>query len=134
VIRAWRHPHARGPHGAWSRPWLFTVARRIAIDHLRAAQTRPTEVGDGRLDERPDAESAIERLVDIAEVRAAVDGLPDRLRDVLIEIYFRERSVGEAAEILGVPAGTIKSRTYYAMRALRDELRARSFDGPSSGD
>jgi RNA polymerase sigma-70 factor (ECF subfamily) len=125
LIRAWRHPQARGADGSWSRAWLFTVARRIAIDHMRAAQTRPTEVGDDRLDERPEEDSAVERLVDIAEVRAAVACLPDRLRDVLVEIYFRERSVAEAADILGVPAGTIKSRTFYALRALSDALRAK---------
>jgi len=48
---------------------------------------------------------------------------------VLIEVYFRGRSAGEAAEALGVPAGTVKSRTYYAMRALRLALRARGVTG-----
>src|SRR5262245_27706835 len=50
LIRAWQHPQAR-VNGEWSRPWLFMVARRIAIDHFRATLTRPTEVGDQRLHE-----------------------------------------------------------------------------------
>jgi RNA polymerase sigma-70 factor (ECF subfamily) len=122
LIRAWRHPEARGPDGAWSRPWLFTLARRIAIDHARASQTRPPELSDDRLQERVPADDGIERLIDAGEVRAALRSLPDRLRHVLVEMYFRERSVAEAAAVLAVPSGTVKSRTFYALAALRDAL------------
>jgi RNA polymerase sigma-70 factor, ECF subfamily len=127
LVRAWRHPETRGKNGEWSRSWLFTVARRIAIDYLRAASTRPTEVGDERLDEHPVVDDSFERLINIDEVRAALTSLPPRLRDVLIEVYFLDRSVSEAADILGVPAGTIKSRTFYALKALREALLARGF-------
>src|SRR5262245_24446434 len=61
LIRAWRHPEAR-TDGAWSRPWLYMVARRIAIDRVRASLARPTEVGDERLEERPHTDDRIERL------------------------------------------------------------------------
>ena len=130
LMRAWRHPEARGATGEWSRPWLFTVARRIAIDQVRAALTRPTELHDERLDERPLLDDGYERLVDREEVRAALASLPDRLRDVLIEIYFLDHSVAEAAQALGVPAGTIKSRTFYGLRALREALIERGFLRP----
>ena len=130
LLRAWRHPEARRIDGEWSRPWLFTVARRIAIDHLRAAMTRPTEVGDERLEERPEADDRVERLIDVGEVRAALASLPDRLRDVLIEVYFRELSVAEAADVLGIPTGTVKSRTFYGLRALRAALHSRGFPLP----
>jgi RNA polymerase sigma-70 factor, ECF subfamily len=130
LVRAWRHPEGRMENGEWSRPWLLKVARRIAIDHLRAAMARPTEVGDARLDERPEVDDSIERLIDVAEVRAALASLPDRLRDVLIEVYFRERSVAEAADVLGIPTGTVKSRTFYGLRALRAALQARGFLSP----
>jgi RNA polymerase sigma-70 factor, ECF subfamily len=127
LMRAWRHPEAQLPDGQWSRPWLFTVARRIAIDHLRATLIRPVEYGDPRLDERPATEDRIERLLNAQEVRAALAALPQRLRDVLIEVYFRERSVAEAAQTLGIPPGTVKSRTFYALRALRGVLDQRGF-------
>jgi RNA polymerase sigma-70 factor (ECF subfamily) len=126
LLRAWRHPEA-ALSGEWSRPWLFTVARRIAIDHVRAAMVRPNEVIDERLDDRPELDDRYDRLVDEEEVRAALASLPDRLRDVLMEIYFRDHSVAEAAETLGVPQGTIKSRTYYGLRALREALIERGF-------
>jgi RNA polymerase sigma-70 factor, ECF subfamily len=127
LLRAWHHPEARRMDGRWSRPWLFTVARRIAIDHFRLASTRPIEVRDDDLDERPMPKDDVERMIDAAEVRAALESLPHRLRSVLIEIYFRERSISETAEKFGVPVGTIKSRTFYALRALRKALVARGF-------
>jgi RNA polymerase sigma-70 factor (ECF subfamily) len=130
LVRAWRHPEARGATGEWSRPWLFTVARRIAIDHVRAAMTRPRELGDDRLDDRPQLDDAYGRLVDREVVRDALASLPDRLRDVLIEIYFRDHSVAEAAEALRVAPGTIKSRTFYGLRALRKALMERGFLQP----
>jgi RNA polymerase sigma-70 factor (ECF subfamily) len=121
LIRAWRHPEAR-VDGEWSRAWLFMVARRLFIDHVRATLARPTEVSDERLQERPQADQSIERITEQEQILEAVLGLPPRFRDVLIEIYFRDRSVAMAAEILGVPEGTVKSRTYYALRALRERL------------
>jgi RNA polymerase sigma-70 factor, ECF subfamily len=130
LLRAWRHPEARLTSGEWSLPWLFTVARRIAIDHQRAAMVRPNELSDERLDERPEVDDRFERLVDVDAVRAALATLPDRLRDVLIEIYFRDHSVAQAADTLEVPQGTIKSRTFYALRALRDALLERGFITP----
>jgi RNA polymerase sigma-70 factor (ECF subfamily) len=130
LMRAWRHPEARGDNGEWSRPWLYTVARRIAIDQLRAAMIRPNELGDERLDERPHPEDTFDTMIDREEVRAALLALPARLRDVLIEVYFRERSVAEASQALGVPPGTIKSRTFYALRALREVLLERGFTLP----
>jgi RNA polymerase sigma-70 factor (ECF subfamily) len=44
---------------------------------------------------------------------------------VLLETYYRGKSVAEAAATLGVPAGTVKSRTFYALRALRLALEER---------
>ncbi|MGC4783561.1 sigma factor-like helix-turn-helix DNA-binding protein [Micromonospora zamorensis] len=64
----------------------------------------------------------IERARDAAEVRAALAALPERLRITLVEIYFQERSV---AEVLHVRPGTVKSRTSYALRALREALAGR---------
>jgi RNA polymerase sigma-70 factor (ECF subfamily) len=127
LVRAWRHPEARIEMAGWSRPWLFTVARRIAVDQVRAAMARPAELGDDRLDDRPLPEDDLERSIDRDQVRAALLSMPVRFRDVLVQIYFLDRSGAEAAAALGVPEGTVKSRTFYALRALRAALLERGF-------
>jgi len=127
LLRAWHDPQARTADGKWNRPWLFTVARRMAIDSIRSDRVRPGEVYDESLDARAPTGSAIERLLDGQEVRSALAALPERQRTVLVEIYFRERSVAEVAEILAVPPPTLKLRTFYALEALRAELISRGF-------
>ncbi|MEU7841620.1 sigma-70 family RNA polymerase sigma factor [Micromonospora sp. NPDC049114] len=127
LLRAWRNPEARNADGRWSRAWIFTVAKRIFIDQVRAAQARPAELSDEHIDAHAHFEDPIEQALDAQEVRAALNSLPERLRITLVEIYFQERSVAEVAEILDVPAGTVKSRTFYALRALREALAGRGF-------
>jgi len=122
MVRAWRHPEAQRADGRWSRRWLFTVAYRIAIDQIRAGHARPVELLDGHIDLHACADDDVDRLLDAREIRAAVVGLPERLRTIVIEVYYRERSVAEAAEALRIPQGTVKSRTFYALRALHDSL------------
>lgn len=131
LLRAWRNPEARNAQGHWNRAWLFTVAKRILIDQMRSADVRPTELPVSYIDDHARPDDDIERLLDAREVRAALDSLPERLRITLVEIFFRERSVSEAADALDVPAGTVKSRTFYALRAMREALLSRGFDfGP----
>jgi len=60
----------------------------------------------------------MERVVSIQTVRLALGKLSAEHREVLLEVYYREASVAEVAARLGIPEGTVKSRTYYAVRAL----------------
>lgn len=131
-VRAWRHAGVRGPDGGWSRSWLITVARNIFIDQLRAAESRPDEHYEEAFDAYARADDAIERMVDAREVRAALNALPERLRVTLDHIFLQELSVSEVADMLSVPRGTVKSRTFYGLRALRDELSTRGFVFTSS--
>ncbi|MFD9724679.1 sigma-70 family RNA polymerase sigma factor [Streptomyces sp. NPDC059072] len=119
LFRAWTHPEALESTHASMRPWLYTVARRIAIDARRARMVRPAEVGPDALEHSPAADDRTEQAVAVLDVRHALRLLSPDHRAVLHQIYFRGASVGEAAEALGVPAGTVKSRTHYALRALR---------------
>lgn len=124
LLRAWRHPQALDPARGNLRPWLFTVARRIAIDEHRARRARPVEV---ELDERG-VGMAPDRLDEAFTgwlVEDALTTLSAEHRAVLIETYFQGRSVAETARTLGIPAGTVKSRCYYALRALRLALQER---------
>ncbi|WP_432838977.1 sigma-70 family RNA polymerase sigma factor [Dactylosporangium sp. CA-092794] len=128
LIRAWNHPEARLPDGYWSRRWLFTVARRIAIDHIRAVSARPPEHPDERIEAYSGHEDDVERMLDRREVREALARMPERLRSVLVAMYFQDFSTAEAAQLLSVPQGTVKSRMYHAMRALREDLVERGFN------
>ncbi|MER5550540.1 sigma-70 family RNA polymerase sigma factor [Streptomyces sp. NPDC002793] len=122
LVRAWLHPEAFDTEYDSMRPWLFTVARRLAIDARRSRQARPTEVSDVVLEGAPAREDTADSAVHALDVREAVRTLSPEHRAVLVEIYFRGLSVGETAEALGIPAGTVKSRSYYALRLLSRNL------------
>lgn len=127
LLRAWRHPEALT--GRPVRPWLFTVARNLVVDAHRARVARggqhvPIEAGE----EGPAAVSGsddIDRALESWTVAEALADLSPQHRAVIIETYYRGRSVAEAAAALGIPPGTVKSRTYYALRALRLALEER---------
>jgi RNA polymerase sigma-70 factor (ECF subfamily) len=123
LLRAWRHPEVIGTGQAPVRPWLFTVARRVAIDMWRA-RAHGDEVSDGNESDMPDPGDCIEQTITGLDVRAALATLSAGHRQVIIEIYYNNHSVAETAHLLGIPAGTVKSRAHYATRQLRHALAA----------
>src|SRR3984885_6885099 len=122
IVRAWRHPEALADRPA--RPWLFAVARNLAVDAYRARQSRPPEVGQAMLDTLPADDDADRTLESWAVAEALAPLRPDH-RKGLVETYYRGCSVAEAAAILGIPPGTVKSRTFYALKALKVALQER---------
>jgi len=130
LLRAWRHPQALDPDrpgGTSVRAWLLTVARHLVIDGERARRARPMEVPHepdltGRA---PVAEhwrtvdDELDRILLSHEMADALLALSPDHRTVIEQVYYLDRSVAEAARALGVPEGTVKSRAYYALRALR---------------
>ncbi|GIF05946.1 sigma-70 family RNA polymerase sigma factor [Actinoplanes siamensis] len=126
LLRAWRNAHRLGAQGQQSlRPWLVTVARRIAIDEHRSANARPAETYDRELESFPTTSDETDRVLQSMTVSDALRQLSHSHREILIETYFRGRTVPEAAEVLNLPLGTAKSRVYYALRALRTALQQR---------
>ena len=124
LVRAWRHLDLLDPSAAPVRPWLFTVAQHLAIDAHRARRARPTEVGEAGLEAVPgldDLEATLDRIV----VVDALASLSPEHRAVIVETYYRGRTVAEAARVLGIPPGTVKSRCHYALRALKLALAER---------
>ena len=122
MLRAWTHRNDLDIHRS-PRAWLATTTRHLAIDAHRARRARPHEVElDHRLplitSQRADAS------IDETGVRAAVGALPWHQRRVLTEMYYRDRSAAETARILQIPVGTVKSRIFYGLRALRRTLAA----------
>ena len=118
LLRAWKHADDLAEGKGSVRGWLLTVARNIVTDRARARAVRPVEVVDtpARPPVDPDhSESVVNTMV----VLDALDQVSQEHREVLVELYYKGRSMAEAATALGVPPGTVKSRSYYALRALR---------------
>jgi RNA polymerase sigma-70 factor (ECF subfamily) len=129
LLRAWRHPESLTGSAERIRPWLFTVARNVAFDAHRARRARPAEAGpDGLMLLAVDDD--VDRALEAWQVVDALAQLSADHRQVLVETFYRGHSVAEAASRLGVPAGTVKSRTYYALRALRLILEERGVTEP----
>ena len=127
LLRAWRKAPSLEGDPASLRSWLFTVAHHLAIDEHRAAAARPENV-DPALGDVPVA-GQLDRALDAWQITEALRTLSTDHRRVLVETHFRGRSVSEAAAVLGLPAGTVKSRTYYALRALRAALEEKGWGG-----
>ncbi len=132
LVRAWQHPEALDGSRGSARAWLLTVLRRLAIDEARRRQRRPLTVpGDGIGGETAHGQPAtaeplggvtdggVDRLVDSWLVRAALERLTPEHRTVLELVVGGDLPIATAADVLGVPTGTVKSRLFYALRALR---------------
>ncbi|MEV8441345.1 sigma-70 family RNA polymerase sigma factor [Actinosynnema sp. NPDC051121] len=124
LVRAWRNAEKLERDPVLLRSWLFTVARRLVIDDRRKRSVRPQESELTPSDEAPQRDEADRTLAAIV-VAEAMNGLTEEHREAILETYLRDRTVGEAAAVLGVPPGTVKSRVYYALRALRRALQDR---------
>ena len=123
LLRAWRHPKVLDQSQGSARAWLFTVARRIAIDGWRSAASR-SEVSTDLPPEQAVPDDT-ERAVQGWLVAEALEQLSQRHREVLVLCFFQGFSVADAARRLGIAEGTVKSRTHYALRALRLALEER---------
>ncbi|HEV3362153.1 MAG TPA: sigma-70 family RNA polymerase sigma factor [Pseudonocardiaceae bacterium] len=122
LVRAWKHPEALINGKGSTRGWLLTVARNIVIDRARARGVRPTEVAE-EPSHPPIERDHSDAVVNTTVVLDAMDKLSGSHRDVLVELYFRGATVTEAAATLGIPAGTVKSRSHHALKALRELFR-----------
>ncbi|MDY7102492.1 MAG: RNA polymerase sigma factor [Actinomycetota bacterium] len=103
------------------RPWLFTIARRRAVDRLRRRYRRPERVeAPDELPEPPgvDAGDPAGAVVDRTYVTGLLGELEPDLRIAVALVHLQGCSVAEAAEIVGVPEGTVKSRLHRARRRL----------------
>jgi RNA polymerase sigma-70 factor (ECF subfamily) len=118
------------------RPWLYTIATNQAIDAQRRTKRHrmvsldrrnqtDTEGDVGSLmqllvGKEPGAASNLEREERQAWIRQAVDNLPDQLRSALALVYYQGMKYREAADVLGIPVGTVKSRLHAAILKLNE--------------
>jgi RNA polymerase sigma factor (sigma-70 family) len=131
-LRALRGLH-RLRDGAKLRAWLFGIARRTLMDRLREHYATPpmSDVDVTDLVVANDINEVTDDLEeDLAAVEEALARLPVIEREALTLFYLRELSLGEVADVLGVPIGTVKSRLFRARKLLRREVELE--DGVSS--
>lgn len=119
LLRAWRHIDRVDTRAGNPRAYLFTVARNVLTDQWRAERSRPRLVSDDATVAAVPSDEDVEAAVERWTVAEALQRLTPEHRAVVQALYFEDRSVADAARQLGMPAGTVKSRSYYAIRALR---------------
>lgn len=121
------------------RPWIYTIATNLAIDAQRKNKRHRLVSLDRQLGDESDSERAatlsdmvedaeqapVDRLLASEEqsaVREAVESLPDSYRQVLILVYFQGLKYREAADVLNIPQGTVKSRLHAAVQRVGEIL------------
>ncbi|SOD75020.1 RNA polymerase sigma-70 factor [Jatrophihabitans sp. GAS493] len=117
-IRAWRHLDRLTPEFGSVRGWLMRVAHNRVMDGYRAARCRPVTVD---IDESYGSatEDGSEDMIRKWMVTSLLKKLPELQREALVATILYDRTMAQAAQALGVPEGTVKSRVFYALRALR---------------
>jgi RNA polymerase sigma factor (sigma-70 family) len=122
-VKAWR-ALGRFRSGAPFRPWLLQIVANEARNRLRSAGRRANLALRAAAEESsggaaPSPEASLLSGEQRAGLLAAVNELPDEQRTVISLRYFLGLSESEIAETLGVPAGTVKSRTARGLERLR---------------
>jgi RNA polymerase sigma-70 factor (ECF subfamily) len=122
VLRAL--PSLRDPSRV--RAWLFGIARRAIMDGLRASYSTKATV-DEDIESVPATEDPADLTEDLAAMHRGLAELPITERDVLVLFYLKELTLGQLAEVLSVPVGTVKSRLHRARSMLRRTLIQRGY-------
>lgn len=126
-VRLWRSAGSFDPRRGTVTAFVLTMARRIAIDLWRRPSSRPFDP------EPPDAPAPgsdrSDSVVTAVAVRQAMATLSPPHREVLELSYRGDLTQAEIAQVLGIPLGTVKTRSYYALRALKLALQERGIDG-----
>jgi RNA polymerase sigma-70 factor (ECF subfamily) len=118
--RAWRHAASYDPTLASERTWLYQITRHVIIDMRRRAAVRPSLAPDDRSAEEQGAEDpSLEHAMLGWQVAAALERLSPEHRQVVRMAHFQGLTMREIAARTQLPVGTVKSRTWYALRALR---------------
>ncbi|WP_211879850.1 sigma-70 family RNA polymerase sigma factor [Pseudarthrobacter albicanus] len=119
VLRVWQQaPEITGS----LRSYLFRTARNIMIDNYRKAQRRPLEATERDLADPVDPAERVDELLNRVLMEEALLRLSAEHRGVLVALHYRRYTVQEASVQLNIPSGTVKSRAFYAVRALRTIL------------
>jgi RNA polymerase sigma-70 factor, ECF subfamily len=128
LTRVWRSARDFDPARASFRTWVYGIARNALIDVERRRAVRPPLAHGEPADDHRFSDEPIERAMQRWHVQEALAQLKPEHRAVLDLVYFQGMTMAGAAERMGLPVGTVKSRCFYALENLRlalDEAGAR---------
>ena len=117
----WRSARTYKPDRGAGAPWLYAVARNAIVDRSRSRSDPPGEAPDVPSNE-PGPEERAEASYISWRVHRALEGLNQNERDVIELAYYGGLSQSEVADFLGIPLGTVKTRTRAALGRLADLL------------
>jgi RNA polymerase sigma-70 factor (ECF subfamily) len=150
-LRMWTHAEQWSGQGSF-KAWLYRIATNLAFNHLRTLRRHPADPlpcdDEGAWDEWSEEETAapgwlvdtstlgpqaaLEEAEKGAQVRQAIDMLPEEKREVFRLVHEMELSIRDAAGRLGIPEGTVKSRLHYAQKQLTQAWRNLDTDQENS--
>ncbi|QHC67836.1 sigma-70 family RNA polymerase sigma factor [Rathayibacter sp. VKM Ac-2759] len=118
-LRAWRSRERYSAERASERTWLFAIARNVVIDVHRSVQRLPRLVAAEVLEDLPGDEA--DPLVPLMMLEALAR-LSAEHRGIVVAVHVRGESYAEVSAATGVPVATLRTRAFYALRALREHL------------
>jgi RNA polymerase sigma-70 factor, ECF subfamily len=119
-VRAWQAADRFDERLGSLRTWLFAILRNVVIDLSRARAVRPQlAAAPASVHREPIDTADLDRVLVAWQVEEALQHVSPEHRHVLLEVHCRGRSYQEVATELGVPAGTVKSRVFYGLKAMR---------------
>ena len=125
-LRAWKSRATFDPTRGGARTWLFAIQRNVITDLQRAQGRLPRIVEDDEIQDAPaDTADTLDRLV----IVEALAKLSDEHRNAFVAIHIDGESYSEVSERTGVPVTTLRTRVFYALRALRTHIDGTHIDG-----
>jgi RNA polymerase sigma-70 factor (ECF subfamily) len=124
-VRAWQAADRFDEALGSLRTWLFAIIRNVVIDLSRARAVRPALAAERDNDEPIVVHDDFDQVLVVWQIEEALQKLSDEHRHALVEVHYKARPYQDVAVELGIPVGTMKSRVYYALKAMRlalDEL------------
>ncbi|WP_102798254.1 sigma-70 family RNA polymerase sigma factor [Bowmanella denitrificans] len=128
LTNVWQKAHLFDAEKGSPSTWIFTIARNIRFDMLRKQQNRKEDICADDLwpvlceQTAAPGELGLDQQVTLDQVGQLFEALPDKQRQVIEAIYVQGKSQQEVAESLGIPLGTVKSRTRLALQRLKEML------------
>ncbi len=128
-LDVWRHAASYRGQSAVTT-WLLSIGRNKAISRLRKRSDAPLDDDYAATieDESDLADTSLAKQGKAALIRRCIDKLSPAHREIVDLVYYHERSVGEASEILGIPENTVKTRMFHARKQLGEHFRRAGID------